>query len=268
MKTIALIGAGKMGSALLSGLIQSGYDTHHIWVSSPNARNNIHLKKFSAHVTENNNEAVAQADVVVFAVKPFIMQAVCEALQETLAKKEVLLTSVVTGVTTTTIAKWAGKKDIPIVRTMPNVAAAVGAGATGLFANAFVSHDQKMFAESLFRSVGTTMWVEDESQLDAITAISGSGPAYFFYLCEAMQAASIALGLDQHQSKLLIAETALGAAKMMIESGDDFHVLRAMVTSQKGTTMAATDVLDQAKTKDIIKAAIKAAFLRAKELAS
>ena len=266
MKTIAFIGAGKIARALQAGLIQNGYSADNIWMSSPNIDKNTQLTAFPVHLTNDNNEAARHAEVIVFAVKPFVMKSVCESLKKTLQKKNNLLITVVTGTTTHSIAQWTGQTNI--VRTMPNVAASVGAGVTGLFANNDVSDDKKSFAETLFRSVGATTWVKEEGQLDAITAISGSGPAYFFYLCEAMQAAGVALGLDKNQSKLLVAETALGAAKMMIESGDDFHVLREKVTSDKGTTMAATTVFDQHDLKNITKMAVKAAFSRAKELAS
>ena len=151
---------------------------------------------------------------------------------------------------------------------MPNIASAVGAGTTGLFSTASVSEDQKTFAESLFRSVGATVWTNDENQLDVITAVSGSGPAYLFYIFEAMQKAAESLGFDSEQAKLLVAQTATGAAKMVMETSESFEQLRRFVTSEKGTTAAAISVFDQHNMQNIVIDAINAAFNRAKELST
>jgi pyrroline-5-carboxylate reductase len=171
-----------------------------------------------------------------------------------------------TGITTPTIAQWIDDKERPIIRTMPNIASAVSAGMSGLFANPYAQTEEKTFAESLFRSVGTTVWVDDENQLNIITAVSGSGPAYLFYFFDAMQKTAESLGLTPEQAKLLVSQTATGAAKMVMETGETFDQLRRFVTAEKGTTAAATSVFDQHNTKMIVDEAIRAALNRAKEL--
>lgn len=265
-KTIAFIGAGNMARAIISGLLQNGFSNDHIWASSPNIQQREHFNALAIHTTSDNTEAAAHADVIVFGVKPFMLNKVCDELKTTIHQKKPLLISIVTGIKTQTMAHWLQHDHGPIVRTMPNIASAVGAGATGLFANTHVNAHQKAFAESLFRSVGTTIWVDDENQLDVITAISGSGPAYLFYIFEAMQKAAIELGIDAEQAKLLVAETATGAAKLAMETGESFEQLRRFVTSEKGTTAAAIEIFNQHHTQNIVKEAIDAALKRAKEL--
>ncbi|PIZ05002.1 MAG: pyrroline-5-carboxylate reductase [Gammaproteobacteria bacterium CG_4_10_14_0_8_um_filter_38_16] len=268
-KAIAFIGAGNMARAMIAGLIQNHFPADHIWASSPNIATHPHYKNdFHIHTTDNNIEAAKQADIIVFAVKPWLMETVCQEIKNVLHEKQPLLISFVTGITTPTISRYLENKHSAIVRTMPNIASSVGAGATGLFANDFTTPDQKIFSESLFRSIGTTVWVENENQLDVITAVSGSGPAYLFYIFEAMQKAAESMGLSSEQAKLLIAQTATGAAKMSMETDQSFEQLRRLVTAEKGTTAAATAVLNQHDVTSIIKMAMEAAFNRAKELAT
>lgn len=264
--TIAFIGTGNMAKAMIIGLIQNGFLVNNIWASSPSIEKSHRLQSHGIHLTSDNVIAAKNADVIVLAVKPFVMQSVCEELKNIFYEKKPLLISLATGVTINSISKWIEKENYPIVRTMPNIASAVGAGETGLFANAFVDESQKMIAESVFRSVGATLWLLDENQLDVITAISGSGPAYLFYIFEAMQKAAMALGITTEDAKLLVSQTAVGAAKMVMESNDSFEQLRQFVTSEKGTTAAAIDIFNQHDTQNIIKKAIEAALKRAKEL--
>lgn len=267
-KTIAFIGAGNMARAMIAGLLQNGYNPKHIWASSPGIAQRDHYKNnLPIHVTTDNIEAAKHADVIVLAVKPFIAEAVLTELRSVISDKKPLLISIMTGITTPTIAQWIDHKAHHIVRTMPNIASAVSAGMSGLFANSYVCAEDKTFAESLFRSVGTTLWVDDESQLDIITAVSGSGPAYLFYFFDAMQKTAESLGLTAEQSKLLVSQTATGAAKMVMETGETFDQLRRFVTAEKGTTAAATAVFDHHNTKMIVDEAIRAALNRAKELA-
>lgn len=265
-KTIAFIGAGNMARAIISGLLQNGFNSDHIWASSPNIEQRDNFKNLAIHTTPDNTEAAKHADVIVLSVKPFMLKTVCEELKTVLHQKKPLLISIVTGVKTQTIAQWIQQDHCPIIRTMPNIAAAVGSGVTGLFAHGHVNEHQKTLAESLFRSVGTTIWMHDENQLDIITAISGSGPAYLFYIFEAMQKAAIGLGIDAKQAKLLVAQTATGAAKLAMETGESFEQLRRFVTSEKGTTAAAIDIFNHHHTQKIIEEAINAALKRAKEL--
>lgn len=260
-KTIAFIGAGNMARAMIAGLLQNGFNPDHIWASSPTIQKSEHC-----HTTQRNTEAAENADVIVFAVKPWMMQTVCEEIKSIITKKNPLLISLVTGTKTQSILHWIHNESVSLIRTMPNIASAVSAGVTGLFANAVATAAQKEFAESLFRSVGATLWLNDESQLDIITAVSGSGPAYLFYIFEAMQKAAESLGLASDQAKLLVAQTATGAAKMVMERDESFEQLRRLVTAEKGTTAAATAVFDQHHTQTVVKDAIEAAYHRAKEL--
>lgn len=265
-KKIAFIGAGNMTRAIISGLIHNGFDPADIWASSPTIANRKNTIPFPIHFVDDNQKAVKVADTIVFAVKPVMLESICVALKECIQEKKNLIISVVTGVTTQSIAAWLNKKNAAIVRTMPNIASAVGAGVTGLYANDRVTENQIMIAESLFRSVGATLWLKDEDQLNVITAISGSGPAYLFYFFEAMQKTAEAFGMDAEKAKFLVSQTAMGAAKLVMESGDSFEQLRRFVTSEKGTTAAAIDVFNQHQTQKIIEEAMKAALFRAREL--
>lgn len=265
-KKIAFIGAGNMTRAMIAGLIQNGFEPNDIWASSPTIAKRKNTIPFPIHFVVDNQEAVKAADTIVFAVKPPILERVCGALKDSIQEKKNLIISVAAGVTTHSIAAWLDKKNIAIVRTMPNIAAAVGAGVTGLYANERVTENQIMIAESLFRSIGATLWLTDENQLNVITAISGSGPAYLFYFFEAMQKTAESFGIDTEKAKFLVSQTAMGAAKLVMESGDSFEQLRRFVTSEKGTTAAAIDVFTQHQTQQVVEEAMRAALLRAKEL--
>ena len=176
-KTIAFIGAGNMARAMMTGLLKNGFDPKTIWASSPGITKHAQFAKdIPIHTTTDNCVAAKNANVIVFAVKPWMMESVCPEIQSIVQEKNPLIISFVTGVTTKTISQYLNAKNAIIVRTMPNVASAVGAGTAGLFATSSVGHEQRSFAESFFRSVGATVWVKQEDQLDVITAVSGSGP--------------------------------------------------------------------------------------------
>lgn len=262
--TLAFIGTGNMASAIISGLIKMDFPVTNIWASSPNIDNKESLKKTGMHLTTDNKTAVKHADIIVLAVKPHQIQSVCGEIKSITENK--LVISVAAGVSIHTIQKALDSKKTAVVRVMPNIAATVSASATGLYANDSVSQSQKDQVETLFRSIGTTVWATSEDQFNAITAVAGSGPAYSLYLFEAMQAAAEEIGIDKETAKLLIAETATGAAKIALESSDDFDQIRKRVTSPNGTTQAATDYMTQHDFKKTIKNAVKAAFSRAKEL--
>lgn len=218
-------------------------------------------------LTSSNVEAAQEADVIVLGVKPWGIESVCQELKSIIHHKKPLIVSLAAGIKTAKIVCSCEKENLPIVRAMPNIASAVGAGMTGLFANAFVTQAQKNLVETIFRSTGAVCWVDDEAQLDDVTVVSGSGPAYFFYLFEAMQATAESLGLSSTQARMLVIETAVGAAKMGLERQESFAQLRRLVTSEKGVTAAATAVFDQHQLKTIVDEAMKAALVRAKELA-
>ena len=264
--TLAFIGAGNMARSLIGGLIQAGWPKAHLLATDPNEATRAQLtSQLGITVLSDNRAATKQADVVVLAVKPQQLQAVCRELSDAVAHKPLIL-SVAAGIRTADIDRWLGG-GLPIVRTMPNTPALVGSGATGLFANDAVSPEQRTLAENILRAVGITVWVDKEKLLDAVTAVSGSGPAYFFMLMEAMQAAGERLGLEADQARLLTVQTALGAAKMALETQEDVDELRRKVTSPNGTTEAALKVFFEAGCMETVDQALAAAYTRAGELA-
>ncbi len=264
---LAFIGAGNMASALISGLVTQGFDPKAIWASDPDQEQ---LNKIAAvtrvNTTTNNLQAVADATVIILAVKPQQLKSVVIDLTQSPIAKQTLIISIVAGITMASLQQWLGD-DLAIVRCMPNIPATIGLGATGLFANQYVNDTQKRFTDDVAGAVGISVWLEDEAQLNAVTAVSGSGPAYFFLFIEAIQKAGIALGLDQHISNQLALQTALGAAKMAVDSNTNVAELRRKVTSPAGTTEKALDVFEQGKLLELVKQALTAAKMRAQELA-
>ena len=265
---IGFIGAGNMGHSLIGGLITDGYDPKKIWAAD------LHPDKLKAldnlspiHTTTDNQAVVNAADVVILAIKPQSIQDVVVTLAPLLQKKRPLLLSVAAGISVAHLQKWIGQS-LPIVRCMPNTPAIIGCGATGLFANSFVTDDQKSQAESILRAVGLTVWVANESLMDTITALSGSGPAYFFYMMEALEESAVALGLPKEIARILTLQTAFGSAKMALESAQDCTELRHRVTSKGGTTEQGILALEQGHFKDLFNKALAAAKRRAEELAA
>jgi pyrroline-5-carboxylate reductase len=262
---IGFIGAGNMARALVGGLISSGVPSKNISSFDPDPSRLQTLCHDSAILSATNNQQlVDHCDVVVLAVKPQAMHAVISALH--LGQHIPLFLSIAAGLRTGALCQWFGR-DIPLVRAMPNTPALVRAGATGLFANHLVSEAQREIAENIMRAVGITLWLEDEAQLDAVTAVSGSGPAYFFYLMEAMEQAGIQMGLPEEAARLLTVQTAFGAAKLALEVEEATKILRERVTSPGGTTERAIQHLDNNKTSETLVAAVKAARDRSEQLA-
>lgn len=258
-KTIGFIGGGNMASSLMSGLIASGHASSQIWVSDPVAETlQAHAAHLQVNVSARNEDIVAVADVLVLAVKPQIMREVALAIAPLVRDKKPLMVSIAAGIGQSSLASWLGD-GIAIVRCMPNTPALVLTGATALHANDKVDDQQKDLAENILRAVGVTLWVNDEAELDAVTAVSGSGPAYFFLLMEAMEAAALELGLDAHSARLLIQQTALGAAKIALESSESPAQLRKRVTSPGGTTQKAIETFEAAGFVDIVAKALHAA---------
>jgi pyrroline-5-carboxylate reductase len=262
---IGFIGAGNMARALIGGLISSGIPGNNIFSYDRDATRLESLCRDSAILAAaNNQQLVEQCDVVVLAVKPQAMHTMISALQ--LGSHTPLFLSIAAGLRTPALCQWFGR-DVPLVRAMPNTPALVRAGATALFANSAVNETQREIAETIMRAVGITLWLEDESQLDAVTAVSGSGPAYFFYLMEAMEQAGIQLGLSAEAAHLLTVQTAFGAAKLALEVEEEPKVLRERVTSPGGTTERAIQHLNKNKTSDNLINAVKAARDRSEQLA-
>lgn len=264
--TIAFIGAGNMGGCLIGGLIHHGYPNHKIWASSTNLQKLEHLQReFDINITANNLEAAKAAEVIVLAVKPNKIISVTKELAALIHSHNPLILSVAAGLTIETIQQYL-IKPTAIVRAMPNIPAHLGTGATALFANSLVTNAQREFAESILQAVGIVTWLNDEKLMDAVTALSGSGPAYFFLFMEILEQTAEELGLPDDIAHLLTLQTALGAAKMAIDSGKSLVALRKQVTSPGGTTEKAIATLEENNFRIVIKKALQAARLRSEEL--
>ncbi|WP_312087127.1 pyrroline-5-carboxylate reductase [Acinetobacter variabilis] len=260
---ISFIGGGNMAQALIGGLISQGLPATRITVSDPVEKVRSLLAEKEVNVTDDNIAAIKDADIVLFAVKPQVLAGVLKPLQGLLAGK--LVISIVAGAEIATLSALLGTERI--VRVMPNTPALVQTGAHGLFANEEVGNDDRELASQVLASTGLTIWVNSEAQIDAVTAVSGSGPAYFFYMMESMIRAGKNLGLDEKVATALTLQTALGAAQMAITSSNTPAVLRKNVTSPNGTTQAALEVFDRAQISQNIQAALAAAQKRSQELA-
>jgi len=266
VKSIAFIGGGNMATSLVGGLIANGSAPDTIWVADPDTAKLEALQaRFEGRPSADNLTVVRRADTLLFAVKPQVMGAVVRGVAEVVRERQPLVISIAAGVREPAISHWLGY-DAAVVRAMPNTPALVGSGATALFANRFVSAERKSAAESVLRAAGLTLWVEDEDQLDAVTAVSGSGPAYYFELMELMEEAGCQIGLERETARMLVLQTALGAARMALESSEPPATLRARVTSPGGTTECAINVLDEGGIRQLYVEAIKAARDRSAEL--
>ena len=262
---IAFIGAGNMAASLIGGLRAQGLDAAQIRASDPGAEQRAKLHaEHGISMFENNADAVEGADVVVLSVKPQAMKAVCEALKPSL-KPGQLVVSIAAGITCASMHKWLGAQ--PIVRCMPNTPALLRQGVSGLYATHEVSAEQRQQAEQLLSAVGIALWLDSEAQLDAVTAVSGSGPAYFFLLIEAMTAAGEKLGLSREIASQLTLQTALGAAHMASSSDVDAAELRRRVTSPNGTTEAAIKSFQAGGFEALVEKALGAAAHRSAEMA-
>lgn len=267
---IHFIGGGNMASAIIGGLKTNGFEMPHITVIEPDAEKRTQLsatygvQNLDTYV-ENLDSATCQ-NIIVLAVKPQILQEVCQKLAKKISRKSSpLIISIAAGVQCDAIANWLGGY-AAIVRVMPNTPAQIQAGVSALFANPSVNETQRLQAEQILSAVGKTLWLSDEHKMDAVTAISGSGPAYVFYLIEALQEAAIKLGLTLDEARLLSLETFAGASLLAKQSTIDIQTLRAQVTSKGGTTEQGILALERANTKGIIQAATEAAAKRANEL--
>ena len=260
---ISFIGGGNMAQALIGGLIARGVPTTRITVSDPVEKVRALLAEKDLHVTDDNLVAIRDADIVLFAVKPQVLASVLAPLKGLLAGK--LVISIVAGAEIATIAQLLGTDRI--VRVMPNTPALVQTGAHGLYAGEAVSTEDRELASQVLASTGLTLWVNSEAQIDAVTAVSGSGPAYFFYMMESMIRAGKNMGLDEKVATALTLQTALGAAQMAITSANSPAELRKNVTSPNGTTQAALEVFDRAQISQNIQTALAAAQKRSQELA-
>jgi len=266
-KNIAFIGGGNMATSLIGGLIARGYRAAGIRVSDPVKDNRRRLaENFGVVAVADNNDAVQGAEVVILAVKPQVMASVATGLAPALDSRPVVV-SIAAGIPVRALQSWLGP-DMPVVRCMPNTPALVGSGATGLFASPQVSDAQKADTGDILAAVGTVDWVADEALIDAVTALSGSGPAYFFLVMEAMQKAGVAMGLPTETARQLTLQTALGAARMATSSGEDVAELRRRVTSPGGTTERAIGRFVDGGLPELFASAMNAALDRAREMAT
>ncbi len=254
-----------MAASLLNGLIASGHDPKQLWVSDINPEILANLSaNLGINTTQSNEKVINSSDVVVLAVKPQILAKVAKEISPFLQLRH-LVVSIAAGITQAGLTKWLGM-DTAVVRCMPNTPALVLTGATALHANAKVSQEQRDLAETILRAVGIALWVDDEGELDAVTAVSGSGPAYYFLMMEAMEKAAVELGLNEVTARLLIQQTALGAAKIALESSETPAELRRRVTSPGGTTQQAIETFERGGFRELVAKALQAARNRSVEM--
>lgn len=262
---LAFIGAGNIATAIISGLISKGISPGNIIVADPAESQLAPFHDLGVSVTRDNREAVSQSDVVILCVKPGVLPGVARDMAGVVTDAKPLVISVAAGITLTSLYEWLGDQ-LALVRCMPNTPALVQLGATGLFADDNVTTQQRELAEQIMNAIGISVWLENEKQLDAVTALSGSGPAYFFYVIEIMSRAGVELGLSSECSRKLVLQTALGAATMAMQSAADPAELRRRVTSPGGTTAAALESMQNNNLAGIFEAAIAAAHARSVEL--
>jgi pyrroline-5-carboxylate reductase len=266
--SIAFIGGGNMARSLIGGLVARGTPATSIRVAEPMADLRDALSRdFGVLTFTDNAAAVVSTTAWVLAVKPQVMREVCEALADAAQATRPLIVSIAAGITSAQLERWLGG-NIAVVRTMPNTPALLGAGVTGLFANDRVDAAQRARAASLLDATGRTVWIEDEAHMDAVTAVSGSGPAYVFLLAEAMQAAGEAEGLSAEAARTLVQHTILGAARMLIENVEAPAELRRRVTSPGGTTQAAIETFEAGDFRELVARAIRAATERGQQLSA
>jgi len=263
---IAFIGGGNMSGSMVGGIIARGWDPRAIRVSDPDAGCRERLGALGVLTSADNHEAAASADIVVLAVKPQQLRSACRDIAAAVAERGSLVISIAAGTGTASLQSWLGA-DVAIVRCMPNTPALLQASATALYATPAVTAEQRAAAHEILSSVGFVAWVEDEDAMHAVTAVSGSGPAYFFLVMEAMQLAAENLGLDPALARQLTAQTALGAARMALETDVDVVELRRRVTSPGGTTERALRVLEERGLRRVFESALEAASNRSRELA-
>jgi len=266
--SVAFIGGGNMARSLIGGLVARDVDPVRIHVAEPVAALRDALARdFSVQVHADAAAATQRAATWVFAVKPQVMRGVCESLAAQAREARPLAISIAAGITAGQLADWLGG-GAAVVRAMPNTPALLGAGVTGLHANAAVDEAGRQRAQDLLAATGETVWIDDEALMDAVTAVSGSGPAYVFLLAEAMEEAAVAQGLAPEAARTLVLQTILGAARMLTGSDEAPAALRSRVTSPGGTTQAAIEAFEAGGLRALVAAAIEAATVRGRELSA
>lgn len=262
---ISFIGGGNMARSLIGGLLSNGVNPAQIRVADP-VPTPLATAHYPIEVFTDNVQAIQDAQVVVLSVKPQQMQEVAKQLRPHLVDPVPLFISIAAGIRLNALSRWLGDS-VPLVRVMPNTPALVRSGASALFANSQTSQLQRELAENILRAVGLTIWLKNENLMDLVTALSGSGPAYFFLIMELLEKAAVELGLPQEQASLLTIQTAFGAAKMALESNEDVSSLRNRVTSKGGTTEQAMKTFYENGLENLLKQALIAARDRSIQLA-
>ena len=265
---VAFVGGGNMTRAIVLGMLHNGYPAEMIRISEPDAsrRDTLSAEMTGVSIVESNGDAVAGAETVVLAVKPQVLPTVCRDIAAVVQKQQPLIISIAAGTRGADINDWLGG-DLAVVRVMPNQPALLGLGVSGMVGNDRAGEAQLSRAENIMRATGAVVRVAGEAEIDAVTAVSGSGPAYFFLLIDVLAAAGAKLGLDPAAAKTLAIETAVGAAAVAKAEDDSMDALITRVRSPGGTTAAALESLDAAGVRDIFERAVTAARDRAAELA-
>lgn len=268
-RNLAFIGAGNMPRAIISGLVANGYAPRSVMASNPSTPKLEALERdFAIQVTQSNQDAVAFADVVVLSVKPQLMEAVCEDLQRNSDLTGKLFVSIAAGISIDRLQDMLGG-EFPVVRTMPNTPSALGKGMTGLSPSSAVTEQDKSFVQELMASVGDTVWVDTEEQIDTVIAAAGSSPAYFFLFLEAMEKEAVNMGIAKQDARKLVQQAMLGAAEMVCHNADlELCELRAQVTSKGGTTAKAIEHFQNNNFEQTVAGAMQAAVARAKEMST
>jgi len=267
LPTLAFIGAGNMAKAIIGGIVGNGYPAEKIIVSNPgNEQLQILSKEFNVQTTNANLQAAQAAEIIILAVKPWNIPVVCNDIVSSVEDK--LILSIAAGKTTSSIGQYL-RNCSRIIRAMPNTPCLIAKGMTGLFANPDVEQKDRDFITTLFENIGETTWIDDESQMDIITALSGSGPAYYFYLTEALIKAGIDQGLDEDVATKLVTQTGLGSVTILVDQPEQSAAdLRKAVTSPKGTTEAAINIFDENQLMDIISKAVHSGTKRGQEMSA
>lgn len=262
---LTFIGAGHMASSLIGGLVERGHPAEYIMACDPLSDHLERLQhRFGILTSTDNATGAARADVLILAVKPQIMQRVCEELRGRIDHKP-LVVSIAAGVSLDSLSRWLGE-ELPLVRCMPNTPSLLQQGAAGLFANDFVSDTQRQQAEGIIAAVGLVEWLQCEANIDAVTAVSGSGPAYYFLILEIMEKIGIELGLEPQIARRLTRQTAIGAARMAMADDVDVAELRRQVTSPGGTTEQAISSFMASDLEQVFRNAMQAALQRARDM--
>ncbi|MCW8845428.1 MAG: pyrroline-5-carboxylate reductase [Gammaproteobacteria bacterium] len=266
-KNIGFVGGGNMAQAMIGGLVANKVSAANIMVADPDqTQRELVASRFGVRVMSDNSELASKVDVLVLAVKPQVLAGVARDLAAATQANKPVIVSVVAGIQASSIQTWMGG-NVAVVRAMPNSPCLVRQGITALHANALTSNEQRGLAQQILEAVGTVIWLEREELMDAVTAVSGSGPAYFFLFMEAIEQCARRMGLPMEVAWALTLHTGVGAARMALESGQDLAQLRKNVTSPGGTTAAALAIFEQAGLRDIVDRALNGARERGSEIA-